>query len=72
MTRLLIGHYAKELVGKTIKDVRSVTKEELELLCWYEGSDPTCVIEFTDGAYAIVSADPEMNNTGFLDIGEYA
>lgn len=64
-------HYASELVGKTIKRVRALDNAELNILCWHETSDPTAVIEFTDGTYAIVMADPEGNGTGFLDIGKY-
>lgn len=64
-------HYASELVGKTIKNVRSVTNEEMKSLYWHKTSDPTAVIEFTDGTYALVMADPEGNGTGFLDIGSY-
>ena len=64
-------HYATALVGKTIKRVRSLDKVEIDDLGWYETWDPTCVIEFTDGTYAVVMADPEGNGTGFLDIGSY-
>lgn len=64
-------HYASEIVGKTISNVRSVTDEEMKSLYWYKTSDPTAVIEFTDGTYAVVMADPEGNGTGFLDIGSY-
>lgn len=64
-------HYAQELVGKTVSKVRQVTKSEMDDLMWYESSNPTCVIEFTDGTYVLIAADPEMNGTGFLDIGKY-
>lgn len=64
-------HYAQEIVGKTIKRVRGLDDVEMDELGWHQSSDPTCVIEFTDGTYAIVSADPEGNGTGFLEIGEY-
>lgn len=64
-------HYADSLVGKTVSRVRSVLKQEMDDLLWFESSNPTCVIEFTDGTYALVAADPEMNGTGFLDIGKY-
>jgi len=62
-------HYASGLEGKTVKRVRSVTSEEMANLGWYPSSDPTCVIEFTDGTWALVEADPEGNGTGFLTIG---
>ena len=64
-------NYASALVGKTVKAVRSVTKEEMEDMLWFGSSDPTCVIEFTDNTYAVVMSDPEGNSTGFLDIGKY-
>lgn len=64
-------HYASELVGKTVKRVRSLSDAEIDSLYWGRTSDPTAVIEFTDGTYAIVMADPEGNGTGFLDIGSY-
>lgn len=73
MSRPIIAmkHYADVLVGKTVKSVRSVTKSEMDDLLWFESSNPTCIIEFTDGTYALVMADPEGNGTGFLDIGKY-
>ena len=65
------AHYAQSLVGKTISSVRSLTKLEMDNLMWFESLSPTCVIEFTDGTWALVQADPEGNGTGFLDIGKY-
>ena len=64
-------HYAKALVGKTIRAVRELESIEIADLGWYRSSNPTCVIEFTDDTYAIVMADPEGNGTGFLDVGNY-
>jgi hypothetical protein len=64
-------HYAQSLVGKTVSNVRPVTKIEMEDLMWFESSNPTTIVEFTDGTYALVAADPEMNGTGFLEIGKY-
>ena len=61
-------HYASEIVGKTVKLVRELTKEEMDDLMWYESSNPTCFIEFTDGSWALVQADPEGNGTGFLNL----
>ena len=66
-----IQNYASALVGKTVKAVRSVSKEEMDDMMWFESSNPTCVIEFTDDTYAVVMSDPEGNGTGFLDIGKY-
>lgn len=65
------AHYAQSLVGKTISSVRSLTKLEMDDLVWFESVNPTCVIEFTDGSYALVGADPELNGTGFLHTGKY-
>ena len=64
-------NYASARVGKTVKAVRSVSKEEMDDMMWFESSNPTCVIEFTDDTYAVVMSDPEGNGTGFLDIGKY-
>lgn len=64
-------HYAAELVGKTVARVRQISEQEAADFMWYEDGNPTCVIEFTDGTYALVAADPELNGTGFLDIGKY-
>lgn len=65
-------HYASSLVGKTVKRVRSLDDVEMKELYWFASSNPTAVIEFTDGTYAIVMADPEGNGTGFLEIGSYS
>ena len=71
MTQVKEKHYANELVGKTIKRVRELDQIEIDELYWYKTSDPTTVIEFTDGSYAIVMCDPEGNGTGFLELGKY-
>lgn len=65
------SHYASALVGKTIKNVRALSDAEIDGLYWGRTTDPTTVIEFTDGTYAIVMCDPEGNGTGFLEIGTY-
>lgn len=61
-------HYANSIVGKTIKLVRELNDKEMERLAWCRSSDPTCVIQFTDGTLALVMADPEGNGTGFLEL----
>lgn len=66
-----MSHYAESLIGKTIIRVRTLDDEEYKQLGWYKNSNPTAVLEFSDDTYAIVMADPEGNDTGFLDIGEY-
>jgi len=70
MTRptIMMKHYASDIVGKTISRVRNVTKAEMDDLMWFESSNPTTVIEFTDGTLVLVAADPELNGTGWLSI----
>jgi len=64
-------HYLSELVGKTIFGVRPLFDSELELMMWDKTSDPTAILEFTDGTYGIVMCDPEGNGSGFIEIGKY-
>lgn len=64
-------HYLSELEGKTIWKVRSLDAIELDVMSWSETSDPTAVLEFTDGTYGIVMCDPEGNGTGFIELGKY-
>jgi len=68
---IAMKHYAQSLVGKTVSSVRQLQKIETDDLGWYESSDPTTVIEFSDGTFALVACDPELNGAGFLDIGKY-
>lgn len=57
------------LVGKTIKKVRPLTKEECEDFSWeYRYSDGACVFICTDGTAFVPMADPEGNNAGFLEV----
>lgn len=53
----------KHLVGKTIKNVRYMTDEELENNFW---SKRPLVIFFTDGSYIYASSDDEGNEAGAL------
>lgn len=56
------------LVGKTIKAVRPLTKEECDSLAWdFAYEDYAVVVEFTDGTGFIPMADPEGNGAGFLE-----
>lgn len=66
-----VDHYAKELVGKTIVSVRELADSEYEVFGWYKSSNPSAIIEFTDGTWACVQCDPEGNGPGFLEIGSY-
>lgn len=60
-----------ELVGKTIKTIRPLTRSEAEKFCWeYEANDEAMVVIFTDGTIVIPSADPEGNGAGFLFVGK--
>lgn len=54
---------AKHLIGKTIKNVRYMTDEELENNFW---SKRPLVIFFTDGSYIYASSDDEGNEAGAL------
>lgn len=51
------------LVGKTIKEVRYLTDEEVEGLGWFTKA---LVIIFADGSYIFPSADDEGNDAGAL------
>lgn len=53
----------KLLVGKTIKEVRYLTKKEQESMMWDRGS---LVIILTDGTAIYPSADDEGNDAGAL------
>ena len=64
-------HYLSELEGKTIFKVRPLDDSELELMMWDKTSDPTAILEFTDGTYGIVMCDPEGNGSGFIETGKY-
>lgn len=64
-------HYADALVGKKISKVRNVTQDEADEMMWFNSIGTSCVIEFTDGTYAIVESDAEGNGAGFLYVGKY-
>jgi len=54
-------------VGKTVKTIRPLTKEECEDMAWeFEYEDYAVVVIFTDGSGFIPMADPEGNGAGFL------
>lgn len=53
----------KFLKGKTIKSVRYLVDEELEMLGW---TNRALVITFTDGSYIFPSQDEEGNGPGAL------
>jgi hypothetical protein len=60
-----------ELVGKTIKTVRPLTRTEAQEFYWeYENNYEAMVIIFTDGTIVVPSADPEGNGAGFLFLGK--
>lgn len=65
-------HYASAIIGKTVANVRSLTPEEYDLMAWLPRvSLPSTLIEFTDGSWAMVMSDPEGNDSGWLECGEY-
>ncbi len=51
------------LVGKTIKSVRYMDKEEADEMSW---GDRSLIITLSDGTELIPSADDEGNNAGVL------
>lgn len=53
----------KELIGRTILDIRDMTPEEKDELDWY-GHCPVIVLD--DGQEIIVSQDDEGNGSGRL------
>jgi len=54
-------------VGKTIKTIRPLTKEECEDCAWdFDHEHYAVVVIFTDGSGFIPMADPEGNGAGFL------
>lgn len=60
-----------ELVGKTIKRVRPLTKEECADLYWdYDRMYEAMVIIFTDGTAMIPMCDPEGNGAGHLMLAD--
>lgn len=54
---------SKELKGKTVKEVRYMTKAEAKESMWF--SRPL-IIWFTDGSYIIPMADDEGNDGGAM------
>lgn len=54
------------LVGKTVKTVRPLTKDECEGFGWDYEREDAFVIVFTDGTALIPSQDPEGNGAGFI------
>lgn len=62
------GLLKPELVGKTIIDVVSLGKGDINDLMWYCDPADTILLKFSDGTGAIVMADPEGNDTGWLEM----
>ena len=54
---------SKELVGKTIKEVRYMTDKEVEEYGWWK---KVLIIFFNDGSYILPSMDDEGNDGGAL------
>ena len=54
-------------VGKTIKTIRPLTKEECDDSAWdFDHEDYAVVVIFTDGTGFIPMSDEEGNGAGFL------
>ncbi len=65
------SHYIEmeygSLVGKTVKQVRTLTDTELKQFMWDGGgSEVAFVVFFTDGSFIIPSRDDEGNGAGTL------
>lgn len=56
------------LIGKTVKDVRSLKREECELFGWEYAYNYAFAIVFTDNTVAVPSADAEGNGAGYIFI----
>jgi hypothetical protein len=55
-----------DVVGKTITDVRALTKAELKKEGWEERDGPVVVLVLSNGAILYPSRDPEGNGPGVL------
>lgn len=55
------------LKGKTISDVISLTKADIDEMYWYCSPEETILIVFTDNTGVIVMQDPEGNGPGWLE-----
>lgn len=55
----------KELIGRTITDVRDLTQDEKDEMDWY-GECPVLILD--NGQEVTISQDPEGNGPGFLFI----
>jgi hypothetical protein len=55
------------LEGRTIKEVRYLNDEEMEMMGWYKR--PVCFI-LDNGEYCILSCDDEGNDGGVLFYGK--
>jgi hypothetical protein len=56
------------LIGKTVKDVRSLTRKECELFAWEYDYNYAFAIVFSDNTVAVPSADAEGNGAGYIFI----
>lgn len=58
---------AKNFIGKTIKNIRLLTEQEVENLGWERSyGSQAIVIEFSDGSWLVPSRDSEANGPGAL------
>jgi len=56
----------RPLVGRTIKAVRPMTRQELAAEGWGPERHPPAVLELDDGTRLYASRDPEGNGPGCL------
>jgi hypothetical protein len=63
-----VATYLSSLKGKTIASVENLTQADIDEMMWCCDPSETIVLMFTDGSGAVVMADPEGNDTGFLEL----
>jgi hypothetical protein len=67
MTKFYRGEFS-HLIGRTIKDVRAMYPEEMELFLW--DGEPGAVFTLDNGGMFIPMSDSEGNGVGYLMIQE--
>ena len=67
MTKFYRGEFS-HLIGRTIRDVRAMYPEEMELCLW--DGEPGAVFTLDNGGMFIPMSDSEGNGVGYLMIQE--
>ena len=57
-----------QLVGRTIVDVLSLSKQEVDDMMWYCDPAETVVVKFSDGTGALIMSDAEGNDAGWVEM----